>query len=98
MENLVLTQQHKKDLSGSATKNQAVTSSVQKTKATYMKKPQPLGNLQNKPHPHCEHHDKPAKMRVVKELMQANYGRPFFICSDQSEQRVPFGFGVMCDL
>ena len=28
--------------------------------------------------------DKLAKMHVVKDLLKANYSRPFFVCSDQS--------------
>ena len=36
------------------------------------------------PQPRCEKHGKPAKIRVVKNLLKANYGRPFFVCSDQS--------------
>ena len=43
----MLNQQHKKDLSGSAIKALAATSFAAKMKATYTKKPQPLGNLQN---------------------------------------------------
>ena len=35
-------------------------------------------------HPRCEKHDKLAKMHVVKNLLKSNYGRPFFVCSDQS--------------
>ena len=36
------------------------------------------------PHPRCEKHGKLAKIRVVKNLLKSNYGRPFFVCSDQS--------------
>ena len=36
------------------------------------------------PHPCCEKHGKLAKMHVVKNLLKSNYGRPFFVCSDQS--------------
>ena len=35
-------------------------------------------------HPCCEKHGKLVKMCVVKNLMKPNYGRPFFVCSDQS--------------
>ena len=35
-------------------------------------------------HPRCEKHGKLAKMRVVKNLLKSNYGRPFFVCSDQA--------------
>ena len=35
-------------------------------------------------HPRCEKHGKLAKMRVVKNLLKSNYGRPFFVCSDQT--------------
>ena len=35
------------------------------------------------PHPRCEKHGKLAKMHVVKNLLKSNYGRPFFVCSDQ---------------
>ena len=43
----MLNQQRKTDLSGSASKALAVTSFAPRTKATHMKKPRPLGNLQN---------------------------------------------------
>ena len=36
------------------------------------------------PQPRCEKHGKFAKIRVVKNLLKANYGQPFFVCSDQS--------------
>ena len=36
------------------------------------------------PHPRCKKHGKLAKIRVVKKLLKSNYGRPFFVCSDQS--------------
>ena len=36
------------------------------------------------PHPRCEKHGKLAKMYVVKNLLKSNNGRPFFVCSDQS--------------
>ena len=44
----MLTQQHKKDLFGSAIKTHAATSFAQRMKITYTKKPLLLGNLQNK--------------------------------------------------
>ena len=34
--------------------------------------------------PRCEKHGKLAKMQVVKNFLKSNYGRPFFVCSDQS--------------
>ena len=34
--------------------------------------------------PRCEKHSKLPKMRIVKNLLKANYGRPFFVCSDQT--------------
>ena len=37
------------------------------------------------PQPRCEKHNKLAKMRIVKDLMKANYGRPFFVCADKSK-------------
>ena len=43
----MLTQQHKKDLSGSAIKKLVASSFAQKTKVTYAKKPPLFGNLQN---------------------------------------------------
>ena len=49
-------------------------------KVTYTKKPLLFGNLQN-------NHilaAKLAKIHVVKNLLKSNYGRPFFVCSDQS--------------
>ena len=36
------------------------------------------------PQPRCEKHCKLVKMRVVKNLLKSNYGRPFFVCSDQT--------------
>ncbi len=35
------------------------------------------------PQPNCDGHQKPAKMRIVKNLTKASYGRPFFVCSDK---------------
>ena len=32
-----------------------------------------------------EKHNKLAKMRVVKDLMKASYGRPFFVCADKAK-------------
>ena len=45
----MLNRQQKKDPSGSAIKNPAATLFAQRMKATYTKKQQPLGNLQNNP-------------------------------------------------
>ena len=42
-----------------------------------------------------EKHDKLAKMRVVKDLMKANYSRPFFVCSYQSN---PCSFWIWGDV
>ena len=36
------------------------------------------------PQPHCEKCGKFAKIRIVKNLLKANYGRPFFVCSEQT--------------
>ena len=36
------------------------------------------------PHPRCVKHGKLAKVCVVKDLMKPSYGRPFFVCFDQS--------------
>ena len=47
------------------------------------------------PHPRCEKHGKLAKMHVVKNLLKSNYGRPFFVCSDQSN---PCSFWVWGDI
>ena len=35
------------------------------------------------PHPRCDGHQKLARMRVVKNLLELTYGRPFFVCSDK---------------
>jgi hypothetical protein len=35
------------------------------------------------PHPRCGGHSKLAKKRVVRNLMKASYGRPFFVCSNK---------------
>ena len=47
------------------------------------------------PHIRCEKHSKLAKMHVVKNLLKSNYGRPFFVCSDQSN---PCSFWVWGDV
>ena len=47
------------------------------------------------PHPRCEKHGKLVKMRVVKNLLKSSYGRPFFVCSDQSN---PCSFWVLGDV
>ena len=47
------------------------------------------------PQPRCEKHGKLAKMRIVKNLLKANYGRPFFVCSDQTN---PCSFWVWGDV
>ena len=47
------------------------------------------------PQPRCEKHGKLTKMRVVKYLMKANYGRSFFVCSDQSN---PCSFWIWGDV
>ena len=39
--------------------------------------------IYKEPQPHCEKHGKLAKIRVVKNLLKTNYGRPFFVCSEQ---------------
>ena len=36
-------------------------------------------------HPRCAEHNRLAGMHVVKDLMKANYGRPFFRCSDKKK-------------
>jgi hypothetical protein len=46
-------------------------------------------------HPKCTKHQKLAKMRVVKDLMKPNYGRPFFVCSDKAK---PCSFWVWGDV
>ena len=40
-------------------------------------------------------HGELAKIRVVKNLLKSNYGRPFFVCSDQSN---PCSFWVWGDV
>ena len=47
------------------------------------------------PHPRCGGHNKLAKMRVVRDLMKASYGRPFFVCSDKLK---PCSFWVWGDV
>ena len=91
----MLNQQRKKDPSGSAIKTLAAISFAQKMKATYTKKQQPLGNLQNNLILAAKKHGKLAKMRVVKNLLKSNYGRPFFVCSDQAN---PCSFWVWGDV
>ena len=36
-------------------------------------------------HPICPTHQRLAKLRVVKDKMKDNYGRPFFTCSDRHD-------------
>lgn len=36
-------------------------------------------------HPRCDGHHKLAKMCVVKNLMNVNYGRPFFVCGEKAK-------------
>ena len=45
------------------------------------------------PHLRCEKHGKLAKMRVVKNLLKANYGRPFFVSSEQTNPRSFWAWG-----
>jgi hypothetical protein len=33
-------------------------------------------------HPICPTHQRLVKLRVVKDKMKDNYGRPFFVCAD----------------
>ena len=40
-------------------------------------------------------HGKLAKMHVVKNLLKSNYGRPFFVCADQSN---PYSFWAWGDV
>ena len=47
------------------------------------------------PQPHCEKHGKLAKLRVVKNLLKANYARPFFVCSQKTN---PCSFWVWGDV
>ena len=46
-------------------------------------------------HPKCTKHQKLAKMRIVKDLMKPNYGRPFFVCSDKAK---PCSFWIWGDV
>ena len=80
----MLNRQQKKDPSDSAIKTLAATLFAQRMKAAYTKKQQPRGNLQNNLILAAKKHGKLAKMRVVKNLLKSNYGRPFFVCSDQA--------------
>ena len=34
--------------------------------------------------PRCKKHNKLAIIRIVNNLLKANYGRPFFVCSEQT--------------
>ena len=36
-------------------------------------------------HPICPTHQRLAKLRVVKDKMKDNYGRPFFVCADRHD-------------
>ena len=49
----------------------------------------------NQPHPRCGGHSKLAKMRVVRNLMKASYGRLFFVCSNKLK---PCSFWVWGDV
>ena len=66
----------------------AVTSSallLLKTKPFCSKKPSPHGMLQTPHNPYAENTEHSQNMCVVKDLMKANYGRPFFVCSNKSK-------------
>jgi hypothetical protein len=47
------------------------------------------------PYPQVDGHHKLARMRVVKDMMKENYGRPFFVCSDKKN---PCSFWVWGDV
>ena len=34
-------------------------------------------------HPVCDTHQRPARMKVVKDVSKLNFGRPFFVCCDR---------------
>ncbi len=44
------------------------------------------------PQPYCCGNN-PAKLRVVKDIMKQNYGRPFFVCPKETERCEYFGWG-----
>ena len=88
----MLNQQRKTDLSGSAIKALAATSFARRMKDTHMKKPLLFGNLQNN---HILAAKSTVNSHVVKNLLKSNYGRPFFVCSDQSN---PCSFWVWGDV
>ena len=44
--------------------------------------------------PRCEKQNKLAKIRIVKNLLEANYGRPFFVCSEQTNPCYTFLLGL----
>ena len=48
------------------------------------------------PQPRCEKHNKLAKMRVVKDLMKASYGRPFFVCAERPIAKPECPHGLEC--
>ena len=69
----MLSQQLKTDLSVSAIKNLAATSFTWMTRVTDTKA---AWKSTKQPHPRCEKYGKLVKMRVVKNLLKPNYGRP----------------------
>ena len=47
------------------------------------------------PQPKCDGHHKLARMRIVKDLMKASYGRPYFVCAEKSN---PCSFWIWGDV
>ena len=78
-------QQRKTDLSGSAIKTLPSCNFFCSKDETYTYEKAPgVWKSTKQPHPRCKKHGKLAKMHVVKNLLKSNYGRPFFVCSDQT--------------
>ena len=48
-------------------------------------------------HPICPTHQRLAKLRVVKDKMKDNYGRPFFTCSDRHDPCNFWQWGDICE-
>ena len=91
----MLNRQQKKDPSGSANQNPSCNLICSKDEGYLYEKATAAWKSTKQPHPRCEKHGKLAKMRVVKNLLKSNYGRPFFVCSDQAN---PCSFWVWGDV
>ena len=77
----MLIQLHRKDRFGTVINIQAAISFAPKMKPHYLyEKALTAWKFTEQPQARCEKHNK-----IVKDLMKANYGQPFFVCADKSK-------------